>query len=875
MSDNNLYLSCFLYWKEHLTYITYTIGKCGRYIARAGCLLALIFLCENCAGQDKAITGKVSDSLTHAPLQNVTVRIKGTSRGTLTDSTGAFRLTADKNAKQVTFSLVGYAPKSISLGESLNPRLIVLMSETYTTLEGITVKFRKGKYRNKNNPAVDLIREVIRHRPYNTLSAYPFATFRKYDKTLLSMDNLPHWITEAGLIHKYHFLFENIDTTKVPGKRLIPLYITEALSQEYYRAHPEKKKTIVLGQKSVDYGEFIDVKGIGSLLSNMYGEIDLYNNSIDLFGTQLLSPISEAAPTFYMYFIMDTTVQNGVPTVKVAYMPRNPDDLLFRGTLFIPLDGHYAVAKADLGISKHINLNFVRSFKINLDYKKDSLGHYYLSGSDMMADLGVFQKDLGMFGERVISNTGFRTDSTVPDSLFRGLPEDSAVNASHPPDSLWNTARSIPLTPEEARVYKNIDSLRGMRSFHRLMDIGTMLTVGYKQAGIFNIGPVGTFYSYNPIEGFRPQFGGRTTPKLSKSIYGETFVAYGLHDHQWKYGLDLSYSFNHRSIFNYFPLHYLQAGYQRDTRIPGQINSFSSANSVFNSFTQGPNNQWLYNNIFHVDYLKEFLSHFSYDLGYQYWRQEPAGSLQYLYKTPTGLFDTVRQVTTSIFTATLRWAPHEQFFQNQLGRFDIATHYPIITFSYSRGVKGLLGGQYNYDALHLNIYRRFFLAPFGFTDVTFDAGYLADKLPFPLLYIHPANESYLYFYNSYNLMNFEEFVSDHFAGLNFDHYFNGFFFNKVPWLKWLKLREVVAAKILYGGVRDENNPAKNPAQLRFPSIGGVTSTYVLNGLPYIEASVGVFNIFKILRIDLVRRMTYLEHPYISPWGIRFSTMTNF
>jgi len=852
-------------------------GQHNLFIAGKGALLGLLLLLlsKQTAGQGRIITGKVLDSATHAPLTNVSVRVKNANKGALTDSTGSFRLEADKNAKQLLVTMVGYNPKTLMLGESGIQRVTIFMGETYTTLEGITVKFKRGKYRNKDNPAVELIRQVIAHKPENKPGAYNFASFRKYDKTELSMDNLPHWLTEAAVIHRYHYLFENFDSTKIPGKKLFPVYIVETVSQEYSRAHPEKTKSLVQAQKSVNYGEFVDMRSISSLLKVMYGDVDLYDNSIDIFGTQLLSPISDAAPTFYMYFIMDTTVVNGIPVVKLAYLPRNPDDLLFRGALYIPLDGHYAVAKAELGVSRHINLNFVRSFKINLAYEQDFQGHYYMSSSDMVADLGISPRGLGMYGERLISNTGFHTSNIIPDYLFKGLSEDSTEGASKIPDSLWNTLRSVPLSPVEARAYKNIDSLVGMRSYHRLMDVGTMLTVGYKQAGLFNIGPVGTFYSYNPVEGSRLQFGGRTSPKLSKSLYAETFAAYGLGDNQWKYGLNLTYSFNHHNVFNYFPLYYLQAGYQRDTRIPGQINSFSSANSGLSSFTQGPNNQWLYNNLAHMDYLQEFRNHFSYDLGFQYWRQEPAGSLEYLYQTPGNKPDTVREITSSALSVTLRWAPHEKFIQNQEGRFDIATHYPIITLSYNKGIKGLVGGQYNYDALHLNIYRRFFLAPIGYTDVTLDAGYLSGNLPFPLLYIHPANESYFYFYNSYNLMNYEEFVSDHYAGLNFDHYFNGFFFNKIPLLKWLKLREVVAAKILYGGARDENNPYKNPAQLRFPTMGGITSTYVLNGRPYVEGSVGVFNIFKVLRVDIVKRFTYLEHPYTNSWGMRFSTLVNF
>ena len=819
--------------------------------------------------QEKEVSGRVLDAKTHAPLSGVSVRVRGVQRGTLTDSTGGFHI-ALENGARLQLSLVGYAAKTVQV--PTGP--IILMTPAYTDLEDVNIRIRKRGYRNKNNPAVELIREVIRHKAENELSAYAYATFRQYDKTVLSADNWPRALVNARPLKRYHFIFENVDTTTMPGKRLIPIYIAETYSQQYIRNHPSKKKTLVLGQKSVDYGEFVDTKGLAGMAERLYGPVDLYQDKMDLFGTQLLSPISDAAPTFYMYFILDTLRINGVPVVKMSYMPRNPDDLLFRGTLYIPLDGHYSVQRAELGVSKHININFVRSFKINLDYTRDSAGHYYMSRSDMLCDLGIYRKGIGGFGERVITNSGFQSGPTAPDSLFKGYAVDSAAQASAPPDSIWAAARNTPLSNTEIQTYHNIDSLGHMRSYHRLMDFITMCAVGYKQAGIFNIGPINTFYSYNPVEGSKPKFGGRTTPKLSKSFYAETYVAYGLKDQQWKYDLNLSYSFNHRSIFNSFPLHYVQAGFQRDTKIPGQLNNFSSVNTFQTSFTQGPNDQWLYNDIFHADYFQEYRSHFSYDLGYQYWRQQPAGTLEYLYPKNAG-FDTVHQITTSSLAATVRWAPHEQFILNQVGRSDVINRYPIISLSYARGFKGPAGGQYNCDALHLNVYKRFYLAPIGFTDVTLDAGYISGRLPFPLLFIHPANETYVYYTNAYNLMNFEEFVSDHYAGINFDHYFNGFFLNKIPGIKWLKLREVIAAKVLYGGVRAENDPTRTPGQMAFPTINGVTSTFVLNRQPYVEGSIGIANIFKVIRVDLVRRMTYLEHPYVSAWGIRFSSNFTF
>jgi len=315
--------------------------------------------------------------------------------------------------------------------------------------------------------------------------------------------------------------------------------------------------------------------------------------------------------------------------------------------------------------------------------------------------------------------------------------------------------------------------------------------------------------------------------------------------------------------------------YLNDARTLGQENTFAMANNFFSSFSHGDNTKWVYSQVARVTYVHEFNSHFTFTLGAKYWLQQPTGTLYYIYKDYADRADTVSQVTSSELSATVRWAPHEQFFQNKAGRVNIINHYPIVTLQYSRGIKGLFGASYNYDAFHLNVYKRCYIAPLGYSDISFDAGTILGTVPFPLLTVHPGNASYFYSQRAYNLMNVGEFVSDHYAGVDIDHFFNGFFFNKIPGLKRLRLREVVAGKILYGGLRAENDPAVNPNQMKFPLTKGELSTYSLGSKPYVEGSIGIYNIFTIFRVDLVKRFTYLEHPGVSGLGLRISSNFQF
>ena len=192
------------------------------------------------------------------------------------------------------------------------------------------------------------------------------------------------------------------------------------------------------------------------------------------------------------------------------------------------------------------------------------------------------------------------------------------------------------------------------------------------------------------------------------------------------------------------------------------------------------------------------------------------------------------------------------------------------------GTRRVLGGQYSYENITGNITKRFYLSQLGYADVSTEGGCLFGKVPFPLLDIHHANQTYALQLQSYNLMNFLEFVSDHYAAINIDQNFNGFLFNKVPLLKKLKWREVISFKGLWGGIRSENNPANDPSLYQFPKDGaGVQTTYSLNHGPYLEGSIGIANIFKVLRLDYVERFRYLDHPYAPKHGVRALVIIQF
>ena len=846
--------------------------KTERRLKIISLLLALLIIHLSSYGQT-IIKGFVRDAVSQQPLQFASIYFKG-GKGTVSGADGSFSLeTNNSKWSAIEFSYNGYKTitKTIIPGkqQDIDADMEVL------SMKEVVIKTKRGKYSSKNNPAVELIRNVIDNKSRNRVTAYDYVQYQQYEKLELSLLNKPEKLMKNRMFKNYRFLIENQDTSKVKGKSILPVYLEEKLAEKYYRKDPKREKTYILGEKKVDFGEFVDNNGVSTFLNRMYADIDVYENNITILTNQFLSPIADMSPSFYRFYILDTVMDEGIQLVRLSFSPKNPTDLLFRGTMSITLDGNYAVQKMNMSISKHANLNWTNQLKINLGFEKGTDSRYHLINSNMLAEFALTKGSAGgLLGERTVSFKNFMINQPADDSIYNGKAEVILADANRANDSFWVSRRHIPLSGVQSKVYTNMDSLKNMPSFRRFMDIATLILAGYKSFGKIEVGPVNTFYSFNPVEGFRLRAGGRTTPKFSKNIYFENYVAYGFKDEKWKYFLSGTWSFNHKSVYS-FPLNYLQVSYQYDTKIPGQELQFVQEDNFLLSFKRGNNDKWLYNNTFKIEHVREFGKNISYTLGFKNWKQTPAGAI--IYEKGSGTASAViPNITTSELSAELRWAPHEQFYQGKNYRIPIANKYPIFRVRYITGIKGLVNGEYNYHNLNTNIYKRFYFSQLGYADVVMEGGYIFGKLPYPLLTIHRANQTYAYQLNSYNLMNFMEFISDRYASTSMDYYFNGFIFNKVPLLKKLKLREVASMKILYGGLRDENDPSKNSSTFKFPTDNtGLPTTFRLGGKPYMEASIGIANIFKLIRVDVVKRLSYLDNPGIPKWGIRARTKFDF
>ncbi len=818
------------------------------------------------------VKGKVTDAETQEGLAFVSVAAPGFAAGTRTDENGFYLLRTEQKITKIQFNYLGYKTQVLPVKTGEDQTLDVSLEPSDQQLEEVTIKAKK--YKRKDNPVVDLIELVIAHRDQNHIADLASYQDEQYEKIFLGLSNLNKNLKTSRLLRPIHFVFENIDTSKLGGLPVTPIFLQENVMDYYSQSSPKRWKKYIKASKSVRFGEMIDDDGMDKGLQYLYKEVDIYDNYVDMLSDQFMSPIANGAPLFYRYYAADTIEEAGKKIVRLEFYPKNKMDMLLQGDLYIALDSSYAITRVNFSVNPNINLNWVKELVVEQDFQLLPSGKWVMSTEDYRMHFGVNKRGVGMVAQRFVTHRNPRINPVLPDSVMRGKDSETVTlpNAMVMDNDYWETARPTPLNTAEAATYVNMDSLRKTRFYKVSTKIAYALFGAHADVGKFQIGPISSFYSFNEVEGTRLKFGGRTGPKMSKRWRIEGWAGYGLRDLRWKYSIGGAYGLK-GTEFNKFPNNLLRVNYLHDVVLPVQNFQASQSASFANSVVRGANDKFFYYDRFNAQYEREYQNHFSIIVGAENRQFRPAGALFFEPAEGGGLVQDPVIATSGL--VQLRYSPGETFYQSGTTRSVVDFNYTT-TLRYSKGFKGIASGEYDYHELVASLNKFSNTPPFGYNKCYLEAGGVFGKVPFPLLTIHRGNQTYFTQQFSYNLMNFMEFVSDRYATLMVEQYFGGFFLNKIPLLRRLKLRETCSFKILYGQVSAQNRPSENSGLLKFPTFpDGTPITYTLEDKPYIEAGVGITNIFKIFRVDLIRRFSYLEHPGAAKYGVRLGVWVEF
>ena len=856
-----------------------------RYIILIALLQAVAGIFLSHAQSFTSASGIVKDSITGEPLPFVSVYFDGSTIGAMTDDNGTFTLQNNQGYTKLAAASLGYDTKFIDLKPGKkNDNLEVLLKPTAFEISEVVVKPKREKYTRKDNPAVELIKKVIAHKNDNRIEAKPEYQTEVYEKLSLSLDNFNPNLDKNKFLKKFKFIKNYLDTSEFNGKPILTVSVRENLSDFYYRKSPKAEKTIVRAKRMQGIDKTLnDGGGITSNLEEIFKSINIFDNNIPILLNRFVSPLSSTlATTYYHYYIMDTLDVGGDKCVDLAFVPANSESYGFTGRLYITLDGNYAVKKVLLNTPANINLNWVDKLRIEQEFKQMPDSTWVLDQENTFVNFYVVKGTQQLYAHQLRNYDNYNFNVQNADSVFgllgalHVLPEATAQ-----PDTFWTHNRPIPLKEKEDALKDLLGQLRKVPAFNAIIKTAEILITGYiptandKKVTKFDFGPMNTTFSANHLEGFRMRVGGMTTANLNPYWFASGYLAYGTNDRKIKYNLKLTHSFTKKEYHEgENPVNNLSFIQEYDVYTPGQDFLFTSKDNIFVAWKVGePVTKMQYIRKSVLQYEKEWLNGLTWKSWIMNQNNEAAGTLQYIKRDESGNLYHIKDFTTSEIGTQLRFAPGERAYNGRSGKesvFNLSKDAPVFKLSHQLGIKGVLGGDYNYNHTEISAEKRIWLSSFGHIDAQVKAGKVWDKVPFPLLILPNTNQSITIQPEAFHMMNALEFVTDQYVSFNATYYLKGWILNRIPGIKWLRLREVLSFNMIYGGLTDKNNPTLTPGLFLLPD-----GTQPLGSTPYMECSVGLENIFKILRIDYYRRLTYLDHPDIKKGGIRIALRFTF
>ena len=819
------------------------------------------------------VRGVVTDAQTGEPLPYVSVIFPGTQIGTQTDLDGNFSIEAAGNYSNVSFMMLGYETYILNIraGATTRDAKIKMNPDTYG-IQAVVVRPRRRRdnvYRRRGNPAVDLIKNVIQHKDENHIQSADGYKVDNYDKLVMSLDKFDVDFENDKFWSKFPFMEKYVDTAQFKNTPVLTVSLRENLSTTWFQKSPKRTRTYVERRRSLGLDEPLDAGGFGTNIRTIFADSDIYDDNMEVLLNRFVSPLSSSlATSYYKYYISDTLMVDGVECIDLTFVPFNSESFSFTGHLYVVNDSTYAVKKYSLGIPAHINLNFVSNLAIEETFEKQENGKWASAEKNTYAQFYIFKWMRELYAHKKIVHTNYDfTETSVPDSLLRQADETISNRDWWRADDWWVPRRPVPLTRTESLLDSIMTDIYGVPKLRRIASFAESMGAEYfptyplrkqknpndRKNSIVDIGPVFNMMNYNMQEGFRLRLGFMTTATMNNKNFFNGYVAYGFRDQKFKGELSYIHTFEKKELHPFEPLrHYITFTASYDLEGPGQSYTLLDRDNILmTTFKEQP---LQYVRRFQIKYDREWLSRLSFTSTLRFDRITPTGTLSYSRYDANGGLEPVPVFNDYSFTARLRYAPGEPLFSNRLGKeapISLAKDAPIVCLTHT---VGYFDNQFLYNKTEFSAQKRIWLSSFGHIDTAVSTGFIWNRVPLPKLFAPNANPSFLLVADAFNLMRPMEFVMDQYADLFVTYYLKGWILNRIPLINKLKLREVVSFRALIGSLSERNNPLfGTPGLYALPEGTGLLGT-----TPYMEYTVGIENIFKFLRIDYVRRISYTE-----------------
>jgi hypothetical protein len=819
-----------------------------------------LFLLPFAALAQTVVKGKVTDAHSGDPIPFANIIFQGTTTGTTTDFDGNYSVKATAPVDSIVVSYIGYTTRTKKVQTGTTQVLNFQLEEVTTSLEEIV--FLAGE-----NPAFEVLRNVVRNKNENDkrkLSAYEYDTYTKIE---VDVDNMTDKFRQRKVIKKITQVLDSVERIAGDdGKPILPIFISESVSKFYYRTDPQLKLENILKSKVNGIG-IQDGTLVTQFVGSSFQEYNFYQNWLNIVSKDFVSPIADGWRLYYNYDLTDSVFIGDDFCYRLDFTPKSPQDLAFSGTIWITKKD-WALKQVDASVGKQANLNFIEKIRIQQELEPTSGGAWIPVKNRVLIDVSeLTNNSAGMLAKFYTSNKNIIVNAPRPTSFYEReiVMEEDARQFEK--EEYWDTLRHEPLSETEKNVYKMIDTLQSIPVVKTYTDIIKIAVNGYYSAGKINIGPYISLLAYNNIEGLRIQPGFKTNYDFSKKWVLGGSAGYGFDDEQIKYSAFV------QKILSRDRWTTASLSVRRDIGRVGIDDENLGDNYLFLAAQRfGVFRRGYYFNESRFNFQRDLWRGISQRAAFRYSTFRPVFDFGYL--RPGNETDTLSTYENAELILETRFAKDETFVINDNERFSLgASKWPVVTLRYTHGFKGIGGSDFDYDKLRLSMLKRIRFGPLGVGYLTMTGEYVFANLPYPLLSLHLGNQTPFFAHVTYNLMDYGEFISDRYASLHYSHHFEGFLLNRIPLMRRLKWRLVGTSNIILGGMSRKNKAliADKPDEDRR------TVGFLSRGEPYIELGYGVENIFKFFRVDLIHRLTYLDksvNPEVRKFGVLFSFQFN-
>lgn len=859
-------------------------------ITKITCFILMWWMLGSAVALAQYVQGTVKDKETSELLPFVYVHYKNDKRSVVqTDLNGQYRIPYRKGI--LVFSMMGFDTREIKVEKA--QRLNVVLRESQSSLQEVSVSAKRKKYSRKENPAVVMMRKVIAAKSQNDLRQHDYLSYDKYEKMVFSLNEFTPNVFKEDKFKRMPFLKDHVEVCPETGKLILPLTVSEKMTQIIYRRDPQAEKTILKAERSEGLNDFINTGDIlTTVLEDCFTEVDIYKDQVRLLQYPFTSPISTPdAIRFYRYFIVDTVMVDHDKCYQLDFTPNNPQDFGFSGSLYVRADSSWRVRRVHLGIPSRSDVNFVEQMDVVQDFDSLATGEQVITSNKMIVQLKMIDGIQKMQVARVSHSSGY-SFQPISEKLFRSKSDNLVDRSAYIQNNeYWQENRPMALSDSEDKMGDMLHKIRNMRGFKPVIWIGKAFVENFVETSIdpehpskVDIGPINTMIGSNWVEGLRLRMGAQTTANLSRHWFLKGFAKYGFGDKRWKGVGELTYCFEPRAYLPHeYPIHNLSFSYSNDVMSPSDKFLSVDKDNVFVAYKWGSVHHMNYFERYNLRYDREWEGGMRMNIQLRREWNEGAGDLFYRpldgAVSPSGdPAQNLKRIAFTEMTLGVQYQPGATYVNTKQRRIPTNFDSPVLSLTHTVGVKGLLGGDYDYNFTEVSIYKRFWAKSWGKIDCHLKGGGQWNKVPYPFLIMPAANMSYIIDIDAFRLIRNMEFLNDRYASAIVTWDLNGKIFNRIPLLRRLKWRETIGCNILWGTLTDKNNPflSRNRYDDRLFYFPGsfsddgsfVYSSHVMNPQrPYVELRAGIHNIFKVIHLEYVHRLNYI-YPGTRRWGIR-------